>query len=112
MMASLGIALLLMSASIKILGGMKPDELKQGGIAVASFLGIMTVMMLATRAIGKNNIAQFGKMMRKLATALLLLAAVVYIFGSMNTKTLIQGGLAITAFLVIMSGMMTMTKDI
>ena len=112
MMASIGIALLLMSASIKILGGMKPDELKQGGIAVASFLGIMTVMMLATRAIGKNNIAQFGKMMRKLATALLLLAAVVYIFGSMDTKTLIQGGLAITAFLMIMSGMMVMTKDI
>ena len=112
MMASIGIALLLMSASIKILGGMKPDELKQGGIAVASFLGIMTVMMLATRAIGKNNIAQFGKMMRKLATALLLLAAVVYIFGSMDTKTLIQGGLAITAFLMIMSGMMAMTKDI
>ena len=112
MMASLGIALLLMSVSIKILGGMKPDELKQGGIAVASFLGIMTVMMLATRAIGQNNISQFGKMMKKLATALLLLAAVVYIFGSMNTKTLVQGGLAITAFLVIMSGMMAMTKDI
>ena len=112
MMASLGIALLLMSVSIKILGGMKPDELKQGGIAVASFLGIMTVMMFATRAIGQNNIAQFGKMMKKLATALLLLAAVVYIFGSMNTKTLVQGGLAITAFLVIMSGMMAMTKDI
>ena len=112
MMASLGIALLLMSVSIKILGGMKPDELKQGGIAVASFLGIMTVMMLATRAIGQNNVAQFGKMMRKLATALLLLAAVVYIFGSMDTKTLIQGGLAITAFMMIMSGVMAMTKDI
>ena len=112
MMRNLGIALILMAAAVKILGGMDRNKLIQGGIAVGAFLGMMAVLMIFTKFIGFNDIAQFGKMMRKLSTSLLFLAAAVYIFGSMKTETLVKGGIAILTFLTIFGIMMALTSDI
>lgn len=112
MVAKLGWALLLMTASVKILGGMDPGELKQGGLAVAGFLGIMVGLMWASKLIKDSDMVKFGKMIRKLSTSLLLLTGVVYILGKMDRATLIQGGLAVTAFLGIMTGVMWMSKFI
>ena len=112
MMRNLGIALILMAAAVKILGGMDRNKLIQGGIAVGAFLGMMAILMIFTKFIGINDIAQFGKMMRKLSTSLLFLAAAVYIFGSMKTETLVKGGIAIVTFLTIFGIMMALTSDI
>ena len=112
MMRNLGIALILMAAAVKILGGMDRNKLIQGGIAVGAFLGMMAALMIFTKFIGVNDIAQFGKMMRKLSTSLLFLAAAVYIFGSMKTETLVKGGIAIITFLTIFGIMMTLTSGI
>ena len=112
MMRNLGIALILMVAAVKILGGMDRNKLIQGGIAVGAFLGMMAILMIFTKFIGINDIAQFGKMMRKLSTSLLFLAAAVYIFGSMKTETLVKGGIAIVTFLTIFGIMMALTSDI
>lgn len=112
MMRNLGIALILMAAAVKILGGMDRNKLIQGGIAVGAFLGMMAILMIFTKFIGINDIAQFGKMMRKLSTSLLFLAAAVYIFGSMKTETLVKGGIAIVTFLTIFGIMMTLTSNV
>lgn len=112
MMRNLGIALILMAAAVKILGGMDRNKLIQGGIAVSAFLGMMAILMIFTKFIGINDIAQFGKMMKKLSTSLLFLAAAVYIFGSMKTETLVKGGIAIVTFLTIFGIMMTLTSDV
>lgn len=109
MMASLGTALLLMTIAIKILGGMDRDELIQGGLAVAAFMALTTVLMKASKSINRGEFAKFGKMMKQLGWALLILSASVYIFGKMDTKALIQGGLAVTYFLGIMAGVMTIS---
>ena len=109
MMASLGTALILMTIAIKILGGMDPKELTQGGIAVVAFLGITALLMKASKSIDKGSFANFGKMMKQLGWALLLLSASVYIFGKMDTKTLIQGGLAVTYFLGLMAVIMAIS---
>lgn len=109
MMASLGTALILMTVAIKLLGGMDPGELKRGGLAIAAFFGMTALLMKASNSIGEGKIKDFGKMMKQLGVALLLLSASVYIFGKMNTKTLIQGGLAVTYFLGIMAGIMAIS---
>ena len=109
MMASLGTALLLMTIAIKILGGMDRDELIQGGLAVAAFMALTTVLMKASKSINRGEFAKFGKMMKQLGWALMILSASVYIFGKMDTKALIQGGLAVTYFLGIMAGVMTIS---
>lgn len=112
MIRNMGLAFLLMAASIKILGGMETGDLIKGGVAVTTFLGITVGLMAATKLIGDKDIAQFGKMIRKLSTALLILSAVIYILGKMDTDTLVQGGLAVTYFLGIMAGAMVLSGKI
>ena len=111
MMASLGISLLLMTASVKILGDMNPDQLKQGMKAVGLFLGAMALFMLLSKPISKDA-ASFGKMIRKLSTSLLLLSGVIFILGKMDPGTLGQGMSAVAIFLIGMAAMMRMTKEI
>lgn len=112
LMAKLGWALLIMAASIKILGGMDPGQLTQGMWAVTAFMGMVMILMASTKLIDSKNMNEFGKMMRKLSTALLLMSAAVYILGKMDSGTLIQGGLAVGIFLAGMVVMMKYTKTI
>ena len=106
---SLSGAMLILAFTAKIIGSMDPRSLIQGGLAIAAFLGMMALMSLATKG-GDMWVGEFGKMMLKLSFTLLLMAAVVKIFGSMDTSVLIQGALAVTYFLGIMVGMMAATK--
>lgn len=112
MMASLGVSLLLMTAAVKILGSMDPDSLKQGGRAVGQFLIMIAGLMLTSKFIDGKDVNQFGKMIRKLSTSLLILSGVVYIFGKMDTGTLLKGGLAVGAFLAMMVVIMELSDDI
>ena len=109
-MLSIGAAMLMMAVVAKILGGMSWGELGKGAAGIAVFLGLMTGMMAASKLIGTKNLNEFGSMMLKLSGALLIMAIVAKILGKMDTGVLIKGGLAITAFLGLMSVMMLMTK--
>lgn len=106
MIAKFGIALILMAASIKILGEMDNDVLKQGGIVVGAFFALVITMMAISKKMNATDADKFGKMLRKLATSLLVLSLVVLIFGKMDTKTLIQGGAAVGIFLLSISSIM------
>lgn len=112
MMASLGVSLLLMVASVKILGDMDPGALKQGIKTVGLFFGAVAGLMLFTRIMGDKDIAQFGKMVRKLSTSLLILSAVIFILGKMDPNTLGQGITAVGVFLLGMAALMAFSKDI
>ena len=111
MMVKLSIALLLMAGVTKIFGSMDTDTLIKGVTTVGIFLGMMVGMMAATKLLDKD-IPKFGSMMLGLSTALLLMAGAVAIFGNMKTDTIIKGGLVMSAFLVIILGMMKVTKSI
>lgn len=108
LMAKLGLALLLMTASIKILGGMNSTELTQGMWAVTAFMGMVMIMMASTKLIDSKDMTEFGTMMRKLATSLLLMSVAVLILGKMDLDTLKQGGIAVGIF---MAGMLVMMKS-
>lgn len=113
MMLKLAGALILFGICVKIIGCMDPGTLKQGGIAVAVFLGIMALMMKATTGLGrKKDFKEFGKMMKSLAWSLLLMSAAVAILGNMKTETLLKGGGAVVAFLGIMALMMKATQTL
>ena len=109
MMMQLSIGLLILSVAIKTLGGMDTNVLIQGGLAIAAFLSMMVGMMAATKLLSKD-MPKFGTTMLALTSALLLLALVVKIFGSMDTRTLIQGGFSVLLFLGMMVGIMAATK--
>lgn len=109
MMLQLSAGLIILSFAIKILGGMDSNVLLQGGTAVVTFMGMMVGMMAATKFLGKE-LPKFGTTMAALSVSLMLLSISVAILGKMDIVTLIQGGIAVGAFLTIMVGMMAATK--
>ena len=109
MILGLSASLLLFSVSIGILGSMDFDTLLQGGLAVTAFLGTMVGMMAATKLLAKD-MPKFATTMAGLGASLLLFTISIGILGNMDKETLIQGGIAVAAFLGTMVGMMAATK--
>ena len=116
MMLSFGAALLMMSATIGILGKMDIATLTQGIVAITVLLVEMAGLMLATRLLTKldkgQSFVKIGGIMASLGAALLMMSAAVAILGNLDTSTLVQGGLAVTAFMGIMLVIMTMSKKL
>ena len=105
---SIGIALLLMAATVKIIGSMDPDKCTQGFAGLAGMVG---AIVLVVTAFGKlvdekqaKNIDKVGKMMRKMAVSMLIMAVVLKVIGSMPIDQYQQGCWG----LVAMAGVMTL----
>ena len=112
MISKIGIAMLLIAASVKILGSMDDESLTKGVFAAGLFLVAIVGLMSASKMMNAADADKFGKMIGKIATSLLMLSLVVWLFGRMDTKTLIQGGLAVGIFLVGMVGIMKTTRGL
>ena len=110
MMGQLGVSLLLMAASIKILGGMDSGALKQGFAATVGYVALLLILADASKLMGNNDVDKFGSMIKSVSTALLLLTASIYILGKMDPDTLTQGGLAVAGFLVLMGVAMVLSR--
>ena len=110
-MKQIGIALLLMTVVVKLLGGMDRGELVQGTIAITAFAGIMVGLMAATKLIsGSKHVSSIGGTLLKIAAAIGLMALTAKTLGKMDPGELIQGTIAITAFAGIIVGLMAATK--
>ena len=104
-------AIAIMAFVVKMLGTMDPAALKQGGSVIAHFVIIIAGLMLATKLIvGSKNIDKIGGALFKIAGAILIMALVVRLLGSMDPAALKQGGTAIANFVVIIAGLILATK--
>ena len=104
----IGIALLLVAAVVKAIGGMKPEQAKQGFIGLAA----MTVgMIIFLKAIGgistyAGDVSGFAKTLTGLGAAMLLMAVVIKIIGKMDPYDLVVGVVvmeALTLFCIQMA---------
>lgn len=109
MMMKISASLLILALAIKIFGKMDSSDLIKGSAVVLGFLGVMTVMMEYTSGTGANA-AKFGTMMLSISAGLILMSYAIKILGKMDTKELIQGGLAVTIFMGVMTLMMKGSK--
>ena len=110
-LAKVGSAILMMAIVVKLLGGMDKKELIQGGLAIVAFSAIIVGLMAATRLIsGSKNVENIGKAISGIAGAMLMMALVTRILGTMKPEALIQGTAAIVAFSGIIVGLMAATK--
>lgn len=104
-------AIAIMAVTAKILGSMSPGDMWQGVIAVGAFAVIIGVLMAATKKIAESrNVGKIGPTLLKIAGAMLIMALVAKIAGTMDPDKLIQGGLAIAAFAVILGILMVVTR--
>ena len=105
----MGMALLLMAETVKIMGKLNPDQATQGFRMLVELCGLIVIL---TYVLGKcvdgeqmANINKFGKMMTKLAIALLLTIAAVKLIGLLKSDELVKGrnfAIAFTAFAILL----------
>ena len=113
-LAGIGIALLMLGLTVKMIGSLDPEQAKQGFLGLAGLVAAVAIVIatfgLLVKGKASDNMDKFGKTMTKLAIALLLMTLVIKMLGKMDQTTLIQGGLALIAFSGILVGLMAATK--
>lgn len=107
MFTKLGVALLLMSAAIAIVGSMDESEATQGLTVVTDILLIITLLTAVTGKMSIDKAAELASMFKALGVALLLMAAAVKLFGSMDRNDMDQGLVAVTALGLLLAAIIS-----
>lgn len=97
MFIQLSIALLLMSASIAVIGTMSMAEVTQGLLVMGGMSALIAILIAMLNKMPVRKAKAIGTMFKSLGVALILMAAAVKLFGSMDRNDMDQGLVAVTA---------------
>lgn len=108
----IGLAILLIAASVKLIGAMDPEEAKQGFIGLA---GVAVGMIAFIAAIGgisrySKDINGIGSMMKKLAVAMILMVVACKLVGMLSAEDIGKGIIFAGAFTIFISLLTLATK--
>lgn len=110
LMITLGATMLLMAAAVTILSNMDVKGAIVGVLAFRHILDAMAIFM--NRIHGMKGSGAAAGIILSLAVSSVILATAVYMLGSMDTGKAIQGVIALSAVVSILSGfMMVVSKD-
>lgn len=111
-----GVMILLMSASmllivhfIKQVSDLDESEIKRG-LAVMATVGLLFAALIAVSKLAGNNAMKAGVMLLAMSGALLILTGVMYLLSKFDEDGLKRGLAAITVMIVLMSGLIAVTK--
>ena len=108
---SIGMGILLIATTAKMLGGMNPDEMKQGFQGLAGVVAAIAIVFatFGTFVKGKSaqNIDKAGKMIKRMATAMLLMTLVVKLVGMLSSEEMKKGVAFAVGFVAFVT---TLTK--
>lgn len=117
-LVGIGTAILLISTSVKLIGSMNPEKTKQGFEGLAGIVVAMGAVLWAFGTFVKGDSAKHidkaGKMMKKMATALLLTAIAVKAIGLLSGSDMVKGTVfvaAFTTFVALLSGISRLAGD-
>lgn len=109
-LAGIGVALLMLAAVVKIMGGMKPDEMMQGFIGLA---GVIVAISIVLKTFGKcvkgesaKNIDKAGMMIKKMSVALILMVAAIKLIGLLSAEDLVKG-VAFMGVFIVFTGLLS-----
>ena len=102
-LVSIGIAVLLLAVTAKLIGDLDPEEAKQGFIGLAGIMVAVLSFIKISAKIAKSggDISSFGKTMKQMAVAMLLMLAVIKISSMMDPANILKGLIVIEAFVLI-----------
>lgn len=113
MMMKVGVAFYLMAMTVKKLGKMDPTQLAIGMGCIILFSGIIAGLMYMTKYIaGGKNIEAIGKTIQSVGITIALMALAVKMLGGMEVGSLLKGGAAVAAFIVMILGLVWGLKKI
>lgn len=97
MFVKLGAALVLMSAALAIVGTMSEAQATQGTVVVGAMITFIAALVAVSNMMPVSKAVEIGSMFKSLGVALILMAAAVKLFGSMDRNDMYQGMVAVTA---------------
>lgn len=107
-MKNIGVAMVILAASMKIFASMSWDELERGlvaiGVLFVELAGFFAIMGVIEKSIGKMGLLVIANTIPLIATSLVVLAAAVGIFSLMSWEGLAKAGVAIGGFFLIFAG--------
>lgn len=111
---SLGIAILLVAATAKLLGGMNPTELEQGFTALGAIVVAIAAVYAAFGTFVKGakgkNMEKAGTLLTKMAKAMLIMAIVAKIVGTLSPTAMVKGALFMGAFNIFTQSMVNTVR--
>ena len=110
---AVGITFQLMARTVKILGKMDKDQLKQGTKALALFETMIIGLMAATRLLtGSKNVDHIGKTLASVGVAILLMGVTTKLLGKMDKEALVKGIAGVSAFIALIIGLIYGIKKV
>lgn len=101
---SIGIVLALLAGTVKLMGSMSPDEIRQGfeGLAgvITALITVFVALGMLSQVKGIKNVGQIGSMLIKMGAAMLLMVWVCKLAAGLNTDEMKKGAGFASAFIV------------
>lgn len=105
----LAVAMVIMALAVKMLGNMDPKSAVQGVLALGLILKLLTGFMETVQKNAKRLQPSAGILLG-LAVACVILAVAVYMLGSMDTGKAIQGVIALSYVILLLTGFMVVVS--
>ena len=110
---AVGVTFQLMARTVKILGKMDKDQLKQGTKALALFETMIIALIASTRLLnGSKNVDHIGKTLTSVGIAILLMGITTKLLGTMDKEALVKGIAGVSAFMALVVGLIYGIKKV
>lgn len=110
LMISIGASMLMLSGAMKIIGSMSEGEVKQAGIVLAAFAGVVAALIAITKIAGTGDLDAAAKFVGKVGTAFLILAVTARLLGGMSVGEMTSAGIMLAAFTGVVAALIAVTK--
>ena len=111
MMIKIAAALRIMASVMKVIGNMTLPEIGKAAVGLGAFLVVVGVLSEISKKLGNKSMDKMGDMILKLSGALALMAIAVKILGKMDRGIIIQGGIAVAAFVIVVQCLAKIAED-
>lgn len=114
-LTSIGLTLLLLAATVKIMGSLNVDQAKQGFLGLAGLVTAIAVVFAAYGLLVKGksaqNVDKVGKMMIKLSLSLLLMTVVLKLVNKLSPEEMLRGAAFVAGFAIFVAALVAVTKS-
>ena len=110
LMVSIGASMLMLAGAMAIIGGMSEGEVKQAGIVLAAFAGVVAALIAITKIAGTSDLDAAAKFVGKIGTAFLILAVTARLLGGMSVGEMTSAGIMLAAFTGVVAALIAVTK--
>ena len=107
---AVGIAMLAMAITMKIVGGMDAGSYAKGLGIIIVFSGIVVGLMAATKLASAKDISKLSSIILSISAAIILMSIAIRLVSGMSVGEIIKGLIVITGFGGIITGLIAATK--